>query len=217
VLGPAESRKILRFNPWATASVDRFEDADIEVRAQLPAERTPKPLMIDSGAFVWLAPDEDHNSLFALRHDTRGAYTRDLGLLQRTDPNDPGRPLHVAPDFRPGSASVLYDGKLRLGGDGLLPIERIASVFVSDTTYADLDMTLELESGPPPLVLLGDSELGGPGCPWPEPGTASAESLRVLRRGTGVLLIRAGQQRTCEAPEGRLPVGIKQAAPSRAW
>jgi hypothetical protein len=209
VLGLADARRILRFDPWATASVDRFEDADIEVAAALPSARMPKPLAIDPGAFVWLAPDGDGNALFGLRHDTRGAYTRDLGLLQLTDPSDPRRPLHVSPDFRAGSGSVIYDGRLRLGGDGSGPIERIASVFVTDTVYADLDLTLELESGPPPLVLLGSTEIGGPACPWPEPG-AAPDGLRVLRRGSGVIIIRGGVQRTCEAPEGRLTVGVKQ-------
>jgi hypothetical protein len=82
-------------------------------------------------------------------------------------------------------------------------------VFVTDTVYADLDLTLELEAGPPPLVLLGNTELGGPACPWPEPG-AVPERLRVLRRGSGVIIIRGGAQRTCEAPEGHLPIGLKQ-------
>jgi hypothetical protein len=209
LLGLPDARRILRFDPWATASVDRFEDADIEITAALPAAQMPKPLAIDAGAFVWLAPDSEGNSLFGLRHDTRGAYTRDLGLLQRTDPNDPQRPLHVAPDFRAGSASVVFDGRLRLGGTGSGLIERVATVFVTDTVYADLDLTLELDAGPPPLVLLGNTELGGPACPWPEPG-AAPERLRVLRRGSGVIIIRGGLQRTCEAAEGRLSIGLKQ-------
>ena len=209
VLGPPDAQRILRFNPWAKTPAERFESADIDIAAPLPAERMPKPLAIDPGAFVWLAPEGDHNSLFGLRHDTRGRYTRDLALLQQTDPNDPERPLHVVPDFRPSADSLVYDDRLRLGGDGSVPTERIASVFVTDTVYADIDLTLELESGPPPLVLLGDVELGGPGCAWPEPG-AAPEALRVLRRGSGVILIRGGAQRTCEAREGRLPIGLKQ-------
>ena len=32
----------------------------------------------------------------------------------------------------------------------------------------------------------------------------------MLRRGSGVILIRGGVQRTCEAREGRLPIGLKQ-------
>jgi hypothetical protein len=206
VIGPSGTQRVLRFNPWERSNRP-FRDAALELDGPLPGAGA-KPVAIDGGAFVWLGQDGEGVKLFGLRHDVRGAYARDVALLT-PDPEDPLQPLHIAPDWRSGPDTLVYDGKLRLGGDGSAPTQRVASVFVTDALYADFDLTLGLEAGPPPLVLLGNVELGGPACAWPEPGSAP-EELRVLRRERAVLLLRGGVQSTCEVAAERSPIGLKQ-------
>jgi len=207
VTGPPGAQRVLRFNPWERSS-QPFQPSSLDPTVPLPDATSPGPIALDAGAFAWLAKADDQINLFGLRHGVRGAYARDVALLT-PDPEDPLRPLHLAPDWRLGPDTLAYDGKLRLGGDGSAPTQRLASVFVTDALYADFDLTVDVEAGPPPLVLVGDAELGGPGCAWPEPG-AAPEQLRVLRRGRNVLLLRGGSQRPCEVADRRLPIGLKQ-------
>jgi len=194
--GAPEQPRLFRFNPWAQS----FEPYDL-APLPLPRRDMPAPLEIDRDTFVWLDPRARGDELVGLRLGTRSRYAQDLALVLLADPLDPGRPLHLTPDRALGAA-VSYDGKLTLREPGVV-------VRVADTDYADVTIVLELapSSAGPPLVLLGESALGGAECPWPSGD--GAEPPSITRKATqAVLRYAGGPPRTCAVAPGRLTLGV---------
>jgi hypothetical protein len=161
---------------------------------------------------VWLDEVEQHGELLGLRLGTRNRFTQDAALVLQADDVDPSRPLHLAPD-RPIIASPIYDGRLWLD-----PAEPVV-VWVTDTDYADVTVSIQLLDvgevvSVPPRVVLGDVELGGDACPWPDAGPADEEvSVATVRRaGASAELAFRGARRACAAPSGRISLGFRAAA-----
>jgi hypothetical protein len=104
--------------------------------------------------------------------------------------------------------SVSYDGALSLFAT---PRDRArVDVQVADTDYADVTIELTLLEGTPPLVLLGDTTLGGDDCPWPDGRERGGDFDRpsVLRHDTHAELRFHGGKRQCEVASGRLPLAL---------
>jgi hypothetical protein len=199
-LAAPDEPALFRFNPWAQS----LEQADVQP-VKLPRRDMPAPIEVDRDTFVWLEPGERGDQLVGLRLGVRSRYAQDPGLVLLTDPLDPGRPLHLAPDRALGDA-VAYDGRLSLRDDSV-------RIQVADTDYADVTIALTLapESAEPPVVLLGASALGGRDCPWPRGETAEPPS--VVRRGSqAVLRFRGGTPRSCPVEPGRLRLGLTAGA-----
>jgi hypothetical protein len=204
--------RLFRFDPWQ----QRFDLADLPEDLRLPRPDYPQPVAIDPDAFVWVDDDGKHGELFGLRLGTRNRYTQDLALVLLFDPEEPTRPLHLAPD-RPLREPERYDGKLWLyprSDDSAL------TVLVADADYGDVSITLRLAQpksaldipeSSPPLVVLGNAPFGGEQCPWPS-GSGKDEERNVLtlaRRGTRVELRRNQEIQTCSVPAGRLTLGLR--------
>lgn len=192
--------QLFRFNAWAK----RFVPADVPESLRLPRPGMPQPLALDPDAFVWLDDDDsgEHGELFGLRLGTRNRFTQDLALVLLSDPVE-ARPQHLVPDGSPDDA-VSYDGRLRLESPEV-------SVRVADTDFADLTLQLRLVKGPPPVVLLGDTPLGGRDCPWPD-GAArggDADLPTIVRQKSRAQLRFHGGARSCQVAEGRVGLGLR--------
>jgi hypothetical protein len=230
---------LYRFNPWprdysaeaeacltdpaapACAVLDvgpRFELTDIQLTPR-PDPRVPL-LSLAPDNFLWVSADSP-GSLAGIRLGERGALTRDaLPLVALTDPLNRLRPLHLVPDrntltplLRGEAPAAYFERSLTL-----LPAVPNVSIWVSDTRYEDVSVTLDLtpeseqQPTPPPLILLGNTVLGADaGCVWPDLPSAPPSPLRAqLRRlGTEVELTFAGITRRCSVPAGALPLGFR--------
>ncbi len=141
----------LEWQPWAGAF------GALGVLDDVPAHVGGAACSPDPGLALWL--DGDTSSLAGLRFDVRGAYSALSGPLLVTDTSD------TAPD-RLASPGVLgFDA-----GTGLT-LAPGASAFVTDRTYADVDVDVDWPSGEPGIVVLRDGgrrRAGGRGCnvPW---------------------------------------------------
>lgn len=211
--GQRGTPRLFRFDPW----LQRFDEVDVPEGLRLPRPDYPQPVAIGPDAFVWLDDDGNRGELLGLRLGTRNRYARDLALVLLFDPDEPARPLHLAPD-RPLRDPERYDGKLWLYPRD--EDEPPLTVSVTDTDYADVRVTLRLApaneqldvpSSQPPIVLLGGVQLGGDHCPWPAGRKTGAEfdQPRVLRRGGQVELRLHGGVTTCSVPAGRLKLGLR--------
>jgi hypothetical protein len=218
--------RLFRFNPWAQT----FVEADVPTGLRLPRPGHAQPIAIDPDAFVWIDESDQHGELFGLRLGTRNRYTQDLALVLLSDPSDPTRPLHLVPD-RPLRRELdeKYNGRL-----WLVPHEPRVTVAVADTDYGDVTVRVKLaepsaasgiDESFPPVVVLGEVELGGEACPWVEANPAVGESVNeklrrlteqsgvsipsIVRRGTRAELQYAGERRTCTVPQGRLSLALR--------
>jgi hypothetical protein len=188
--------RVLRFDPWS----GRFAVAGLPERITLSEDVAP-PVAIDSGAFVWLSEGTAVPSglpevaLRGFRHGTRSRFESDIPLLA-------GGPLHLAPNQAPAlperaESGVRYDGALHLRDSD-------AQVFVTDTTYADVELELVLASGPPPAVWLGDVRVEWTGVPAAE----TPQTLGLRRRGDLVELRHGGVARRARHPLGSARVRL---------
>lgn len=193
-----ETPRLFRFNAWAK----RFDLADVPDSLRLPRPGMPQPLALDPDAFVWLDDDGDRGELLGLRLGTRNRFTQDLALVLFSDPIE-ARPQHLVPDGPTGDA-VSYDGRLTLQSPEV-------SVRVADTDFADLTVQLRLIKGPPPVVMLGDTPLGGDACPWPDGDTfgGDADLPTIVRKSGRAQLLFHGGARSCPVAEGRLGLALR--------
>ena len=193
-----EIPQLFRFNAWAK----RFEPADVPDGLRLPRPGMPHPLALDPDAFVWLDDDGERGELLGLRLGTRNRYTQDLALVLLSDLVDV-RPQHLVPDGPPGDA-VSYDGQLTLQSPEV-------TVLLADTDFEDLTLELRLVQGPPPVVLLGTTALGGADCPWPD-GDArggDADLPTIVRQDSRAQLLFHGGGRSCPVATGRLSLALR--------
>jgi hypothetical protein len=193
----------LQFDPWQK----RFLPAS-PAPSDGPDDDVPSPIAVDPGLFVWLghyAPGPNGTAaLRGFRHGVRGRLTRDAApLLFATA-------AHVAPDRPPSAGLVSFEP------DGLHLARRITvpapRVLVTDTIYADFDLSADVVSGPDGLVLpeieVGGARVGEGACAWPA-GLAGS-SLEVRRRGTSLVgSVDGTAQVTCAVAEGRAPIDLR--------
>jgi hypothetical protein len=212
--------RLFRFNPWGRDPVTdepapRFEPVLTPDTLRLPRPGMPAPLAIDSDAYVWTDDDGEHGALFGLRLGSRSRYAQDVSLVLSSEELDPTRPEHLVPT-RPPNRAASYDGWLTLRGASSRgrAVEPAVTVQVADTDYADVTVTLHLRSGDPPLVVLGESLLGGSDCPWPDAERRGGdfELPQVLRSKTRAVLRLYGGETSCTVAAGRLTLGLRAAA-----
>jgi hypothetical protein len=192
----------LRWQPWSGSfgALGSLDDV-----APLVTNAAISP---DSGLAMWLdassAPDL---TLTALRFDTRSQYSM-LG-----EPLLVGDTSNTAPDRLVAPDVIAFDAVLGL------TLSPGATVFVTDRTYADVVVDLDMPTGAATLVVLRDElgrelVVGGEACPGP-PAAGAATSIRVERNGTEVVWgVPNGPSGTC--PEGvgqnaRLSLGVRGA------
>jgi hypothetical protein len=129
----------------------------------------------DPGLAMWLDPTQQQLTL--LRFDTRNAYTSLPGPLLLTGPEEtsPDQPTAVSWDIDTGLT-------LQPGTPG-------AAAFVTDRTYADVTISVDVGAGPAVVTLrdtLGvETLVPGVTCPPPTP-TGTGYTLQVQRRGASV-------------------------------
>jgi hypothetical protein len=189
----------LRWQPWIGAF------GALDVLDATPAQIGDATCSPDPGLALWIAADVP--AVTGLRFDVRGAYS---GLPH---PLLLGDTSETAPDRLPGPGVVAFDST---AGTTMAPG---ASVFVTDRTYADVDVELDAPTGEPAIVVLRDElgdelEVGGAACPGLlSPG---ATSEHVTRHGATVAWTApGGAAETCPtgvAPDARLSVGVRAPA-----
>ncbi len=197
---PANPR-LFRFNAWSDPP--GFDAVTIPSSVRLPQPGMPEPLALGPDAFVWLDDSDGQGELLGLRLGTRNHYAQDLALVLLSDPVDPGRPQHLVPD-RPLADRISYDGALRLSDPS-------ATVFVADADYADVTLRVHLRGAHLPVVVLGDTQLGGADCPWPDGAETGGDVdlPTILRRGAEAELRFHGGRQACRVAAGRVPLGVR--------
>jgi hypothetical protein len=202
----APSEPVLyRFNPWRS----RFS-AVSSTGELLPRPGFPPPLAIGPDTFVWLDENEKHGELRGLRLGTRSHFAQDVALVPSSDPDDATRALHLAPS-RPLRGDERYDGTLVLDGNAKPPLV----VHVTDTDYADVTISVQLAPGStPPVILLGEQELGGEERPWPEGELrgGDADVPKLVRSGARAELYFHGAKSAYNAPSSRVSLGFRAGA-----
>jgi hypothetical protein len=190
--GANGGRVLRRFNPWEST----FVPADTPVT--VPQDPTARGVATDPGLLVWLGGENagDLPSLTAYRHGTRGQFTDAVAplLLGSTDGLSLDRPL---------GADVARDPS---DGDVLLTAAG-ATLVLTDTTYADVSVAVDVRAGAPPTISLADRTYGDASCPWP--ATPEPPFIAELDRiGTEVRLTVASKTRVCAGNGGRVSVSI---------
>jgi hypothetical protein len=165
---------------------------------------------------MWL--DETHQELFALRWDTRNAYSTLANPLLASDTTD------TAPDTAPAS-SLSFDPQTGL------TLAPLAGVFVTDRTYRDVAIDLDAPTRQPAFVELRDNagnlvDVGSSACPGAIPlqGQPAPSSVHVERHGSqvswsvpGTAAGGASASGTCTLPGAgadgaRVSVGVRGTA-----
>ncbi len=194
--------RMFRFNPWTSG----FAAVPLANDVRLPQPGLPQPLSIAPDAFVWIDDNGEHGELVGLRLGTRNRYAQDLALVLLSDPLDPTRPQHLVPDRALTEGGTSYDGTLKLSDD--------VTVRIADTDYEDVRLDVHLLGDVPPLVLLGETELGGAACPWPSGNESGGEFdlATVARRDRQAELRFHGGKTACQVEPGRLSLGVRSGA-----
>jgi hypothetical protein len=161
----------------------------------------------DAGLFFWMTKDTAAlPEIFGFRHGTRNPYDAAVAPLLLT--NQDG----VALD-RPSNAagSRLDAGEVVLADVG-------HTLVVTDTTYANLELSIDAGDGLPPLVVLvaphthgneEDSVYGDGSCAWPAPPEGKRSAPRLRRIDDRVTLTRGAKEISCKGPEGRVSVWLR--------
>jgi hypothetical protein len=194
----------LRWQPWlgSFGALGALDD--------VPAQVSDAVVSPDSGLAMWLDTSNATATVTALRFDTRGTYSTLEGPLLVDDTTN------TSPDRLAVSPAIAFDTS---HGLTLAPG---ATTIVTDRTYADVAVDLDLPTGATTLVVLRDesgreSVVGGDTCPLATPAGA-ASSIHVARTGASVQWsVSSGASGVCPdgvAPNARLSVGLRGAAGS---
>jgi hypothetical protein len=154
---------------------------------------------------VWLGRSamEEGAKLRGFRHGLRGPFARDVAPLVFADT------AHVAPDRPPNPGEHIYfDGEwLRIENDG----RRAPRAVVTDTSYADFELSLLATGDALPTLELGKTLAGADACPWPRSAPATgATSTLVVRRSATTLDLRMDEIAgpSCAIADGRVTIAI---------
>ena len=199
--GSGRTPSFLVFDPWK----GQFE---VTAASSSTATAGARHLAADAGSFVWLAANADTRVVSGLRHGTRGPYVQSVTplLLTGTDGTSLDRPARADPAPDETGAVAARDpstGDVALGGP--------TTLVVTDATYADFAMTVDVRGAAAPLVRLADAELGGPSCPWPR-APAPPFAAKLVRAGARVSLSIGTATHDCPSPPGRLTVSLRAPA-----
>jgi hypothetical protein len=158
----------------------------------------------DPGLLLWT----EGGRLTGLRVDVRGPFSSEIKPLLRDAPGS------LSPDRLVSSSAV---STMRFEADSGLSLPADASVFLTDATFAGVDVRITMRGGPSPHVVLrtesgASSEVGDARCP-PPPGNP----WTLTRRGPRVeLRDDDGLGETCELPllgNARVSIGLRGAGP----
>ncbi|HXX69063.1 MAG TPA: hypothetical protein VEK07_17885 [Polyangiaceae bacterium] len=209
----------LRWQPWSGSfgALGSLDDTPAQVSSAFTSA--------DSGFAMWLDTSGPSAPVVTgLRFDTRGEYSTLDGPVLVADTQD------VAPDRLTGASTVTFDPSQGL------TLAPGASVFVTDRTYADVAVSVDMPGAVPALVVLRDESgnelvIGGTeptastSCPgavaWcPGPTMSSAFTLGVQRNGSSVTWsVANGPSGTCGSgvsASARLSIGLRGVAVSGA-
>jgi hypothetical protein len=201
--GAAVAGRGLQWQPWAGAfgAFDVLDDSPAHV-----GQVTVSP---DPGLALWLdGSDASAPRLTAMRFDADGPFAALPGPLLVTDTTD------VAPDNLVSSGAASFDPT---AGLTLAPG---VGAFVTDRTYADVQVDVDAPTGAPATVVLRDGlgnelEVGGPACSTALVAGAPS-TLTVVRRGASVSWSVTGHgSGTCTPPfaaGARVGIGVRGAA-----
>lgn len=206
----ASGRGLLRFNPW-TGHFDVAEDAPPPPLDGFPSDGSAfeaRLFSVDPGLFVWFAANRnaaglDPPRLIGFRHDTRGPYAPAVTPLLLADQDG------VALDrMNPGGFPGLDpDGSVDLDGSGI-------TLVVTDTTYLDFGVSIDVVTGQPPVLVLGSDTYGGASCPWPTPIRDGRYAVKARRIGDVVTLAIGSKTTTCPGPSGRVSIWLRSSGPA---
>jgi hypothetical protein len=167
---------------------------------------------LDDGAAAWVSDTADGTAdLIGRRFSTRNPFTQDLELITLTSETNPGWPLHLAPGqgTRAGSAAsaeLVPREDPRTPGL-VLQMQEGASVWITDTRYADFRLEVALEAGKAP-ALLAEAAGGRVRCRWPEAADGSELTLAALRTGAELVLTAGEHETACELGDARVALGL---------
>ncbi|WP_169927677.1 hypothetical protein [Labilithrix luteola] len=190
----------MRWQPWEGA----FRTID---DATSPGPSTEAIASGDKGLALWIDDRAEAGAFIAgFRFATRSRFGPAPNPMLIAGPGG------MAPDRladQPGGAIHFTDRGLELGPG--------ASAFVTDLTFADIDIELDVTTPPPYVVLRGDDaeelEVGGVACAF---GQNATRSLSIQRRGAQIT-VRAddGEPRICPTSLDagvRIAVGLRGAS-----
>jgi hypothetical protein len=197
----------LRFDPWSAAFFlpdDAPDDG--------PDDDMPAPVEVDPGLFVWLGRRTPGDTtsfarLRGFRHGVRGPFARDASPLLFSDG------VHLAPDRPPSQDGTHFDGQwLHLATP---PQEsHPARVVVTDTLYADFDLSAEASGASGdvlPSVEVGTSIVGSDACPW---NASTGSTFAVHRTGQTLDMEVDGKKgETCRVPADRIGIALRAPSP----
>ncbi len=186
--GSGDPRVMKRYDPWSGMFVQPADRPTRVPDGDLPA------LAFDAGSFGFLAKSGNHAEILGFRHGTRSIYA------QAAAPLLVGSADHLVPDRAPG-------GEVRFDAMGLHLEGGSATAHLADAEFTDVQIDLELTSGEPPILVLGDVRVGTPACPWPEGEVAI--QLRVTRSKSSLTVRRGDSETKCEGPKGRVPAALR--------
>lgn len=192
----AEAKQYLwRFDPWAVRFRLVNDDGDVA-----PRLRGRSLISVGADTFVWLT-DGEMPDLMGRRMGVRGAWAHDqFALIPRFDPS---QAVPLAPS-RPLRENEIFDPNARL----FLPADSDLTVFVTDTLYEDVVVTIGFRDVPPTL-LLGSFVVGGLECPWPE---GEKPTVVVRRNGSLVELVRDETKQCHMVSEQQVTIGLQGGA-----
>jgi hypothetical protein len=181
----------LQWQPYAGAF------GEIPVLDAAPAMVGDATCSPDPGLAMWLDPGDQQLTL--LRFDTRNAYSSVENPLLVTGPDD------LSPD---GLGTVSWDI------DTGLTVQPGSAAFVTDRTYADVDVAVTVATGPAAVELRDATGalLDVPGGCLPPVTPGPGQTLLVHRRGANVTWSLDATQGTCNPlPNGdaRVSVGVR--------
>ncbi len=199
ISGSGPARRSFRFSAWDA----RFVPSTFDISALPP----PSAIAVDAGAIAWPALGQ----LLGQRADRRGRFARDVGPLLL---GQPGLETPVTPG-QPPSLEAL-DASVSFTASGL-GLAAGGSVWLSDSSYAGFELTLQHTAGPRPQIILltetqpgaGSYIAGAGACPWP---AGDSEQLSLVRSGAELELRVGDHAATCAVPAlgaERVRLGIR--------
>lgn len=206
----AGSRVLRRFDPWL---------AEFAREPSLPAPLDGPPLLaggaptpprfvaVDAGLFVWLLrdPQDGHPVLAGFRHGTRTPFAQRVAPLLLGDTE--GIALDRTPILSDGPGKDAWRDAAT--GTVVLTPDAAATLVITDVTYADVRLGLDVRAGAPPVVHLGSSAYGSGACGWPSAPTTGPLTATLARVGGDVRLTIAGASRSCRGPSGRVSIRLQ--------
>jgi hypothetical protein len=210
---------VYRFDPWRT----EFQRTTATLSAPPGRSRQatgsagfgPQPPLVSLGpdTFAWFSADAPP-SLMVFRGGTRGPLSNDLPLVVLTDPDDPARPAHLAPDRATGDGLFVRNQESMQNELRLAAGAGATRVWLTDARFGDATVRIDFEDAPPRL-LVDALEVGSAECPWPRPDESSG-SVSITRRGTALHLAQGRAVARCDGPDGAVSLGLRAGArPSR--